>query len=60
MKYIQDDSTVFWCTGRNNSSIAVLAEHPGKEVEMKVPLIGSSCAEVHISTISHLQILNRK
>lgn len=42
VKYIQDDSTVFWAIGRNNSSLATCAEHPGKLVEMTIPLEGGS------------------
>eukprot|EP00250_Pteridium_aquilinum_P006892 c16719_g1_i2 orf=702-3128(-) len=51
VKYIQDDSTVFWAIGRNNSSVAVSAKHPGDLVEMTIPLEGEDFAEISLRLV---------
>ncbi|KAI5064374.1 hypothetical protein GOP47_0021044 [Adiantum capillus-veneris] len=51
VKYVQDDSAVFWTIGRNNSSIAVNSKHLGEIAEMTVPLEGNSHAEIDIKLV---------
>lgn len=51
VKYIQDDSAVFWAIGRNNSSVAVSCKHPGEPIEMRVPLEGNGSAEIHVRLV---------
>lgn len=51
VKYTQDGSTVFWAIGTNNSSIAMRAEHCGKEVTMTVPLEGNDFAEITVKLL---------
>lgn len=46
MKYVNDDSTVFWAFGSDNGVIAKHAEFCGQEIEMAVPFEGVSSGEV--------------
>lgn len=46
MKYVDDDSTIFWAVGRKHSVLAVRAEHCGKDVLMTIPLEGTANGEV--------------
>lgn len=46
MKYIDDDSTIFWAVGPNSGVLAMRAEHCGKEVTMTVPLENTVAGEV--------------
>lgn len=48
MKYVADDSTMFWAIGPNSGVIADRAEICGKEVEMVVPFEGINSGEVTI------------
>lgn len=48
MKYVADDSTMFWAVGHESCIIAKHAEFCGKEVEMVVPFEGASFGEVRI------------
>lgn len=51
MKYVGDDSTMFWAVGSDNDVIAKHAEFCGQEIEMVVPFEGVSSGEVD-NTIS--------
>ncbi|CAN1758830.1 hypothetical protein LINPERHAP1_LOCUS6931 [Linum perenne] len=46
MKYVTDDSTIFWAIGPDSSIIAKHAEFSGREVEMIVPFEGSNTGEL--------------
>lgn len=46
MKYVGDDSTMFWAVGFDNGVIAKHAEFCGQEIEMVVPFEGVSSGEV--------------
>ncbi len=46
MKYIDDDSTIFWAIGPNSGVLAMRAEHCGKEVTLTVPLENTAAGEV--------------
>lgn len=46
MKYVADDSTMFWAVGAKSSVIAKHAEYCGKEVELTVPFEGVQSGEV--------------
>lgn len=37
MKYVADDSTIFWAIGQRSGVLAKQAEYCGKAVEMIVP-----------------------
>lgn len=51
VKYIEDDSTVLWAIGRNNSSLAARAKHSAESVEMTIPLEGDTSAEVSVRLV---------
>lgn len=68
MKYVADDSTMFWAVGTESSVIAK-QEFCGKEVEMVVPFEGSYSGEVqsaiyifyiviHISVMGYVYIFS--
>lgn len=57
MKYVADDSTIFWATGSDSSVIARHAEFCGKEVEMVVPFEGVSSGEVKSAYLISFYIL---
>lgn len=46
MKYVADDSTMFWAVGPNSGVIAEHVEFCGKEVEMAIPFEGVNSGEV--------------
>ncbi|CAK9869456.1 unnamed protein product [Sphagnum jensenii] len=48
MKYIDDDSTIFWAVGPNSGVLAMRAEHCGKEVTMTVPLENTAAGELTV------------
>ncbi|KAL0393415.1 UNVERIFIED_CONTAM: Multiple C2 and transmembrane domain-containing protein 1 [Sesamum latifolium] len=45
MRYVPDDSTIFWAIGPNSAVIAKHAERCGKEIEMTVPFEGVNLGE---------------
>lgn len=51
MRYVEDDSTIFWATGADFSAIARRAEFCGKEVEMTVPFEGINSGELTVKLI---------
>lgn len=46
MRYVADDSTIFWATGADSKVIAKRAEICGREIEMTVPFDGINSGEV--------------
>lgn len=46
MRYVPDDSTIFWAIGDDSSVIARHADVCGKEMEMTLPFEGSNLGEV--------------
>lgn len=46
MRYVADDSTIFWATGADSSVIAKRAEICGREIELTVPFEGINSGEV--------------
>lgn len=48
LKYVNDDSTMFWAVGYDNGVIAKHAEFCGQEVEMVVPFEGVSSSELTV------------
>lgn len=46
MKYVDDDSTIFWAVGPNSGVIAARAEHCGREVQLTIPLESAASGEV--------------
>uniref|UniRef100_A0A1J3H4M1 C2 domain-containing protein n=1 Tax=Noccaea caerulescens TaxID=107243 RepID=A0A1J3H4M1_NOCCA len=48
MKYVNDDSTIFWAFGSDNGVIAKHAEFCGQEIEMVVPFEGVSSGELTV------------
>lgn len=46
MKYVADDSTMFWAVGPNSGVIAEHVEFCGKEVEMAIPFEGVNSQDV--------------
>ncbi|ESQ48067.1 hypothetical protein EUTSA_v10020065mg [Eutrema salsugineum] len=48
MKYVNDDSTMFWAVGSDNGVIAKHAEFCGQEIEMVVPFEGASSGELTV------------
>lgn len=48
VKYVDDDSTIFWAVGPDQSVLADRVEHCGKEVELTIPLEGAASGEVTI------------
>ncbi|KFK39172.1 hypothetical protein AALP_AA3G209700 [Arabis alpina] len=48
MKYVGDDSTMFWAVGSDNGVIAKHAEFSGQEIEMVVPFEGVSSGELTV------------
>ncbi|CAL5442242.1 unnamed protein product [Camellia sinensis] len=51
MKYVRDDSTIFWAIGPESSVMAKHAEFCGKEVEMAVPFVGVSSAKLMVKLV---------
>lgn len=46
VKYVDDDSTIFWAVGPEQSVLASRVEHCGKEIELTIPLEGVFSGEV--------------
>lgn len=64
MKYVTDDSTIFWAVGPDSGVIARHSEFCGKEVEMVLPFDGVNAGQVqfdvlffnkHIAWLSYLR-----
>ncbi|XP_011081089.1 synaptotagmin-5 isoform X1 [Sesamum indicum] len=51
MRYVPDDSTIFWAIGPNSTVIAKHAELCGKEVEMTVPFEGVNLGELTVRLV---------
>ncbi|XP_010549122.1 PREDICTED: extended synaptotagmin-1 [Tarenaya hassleriana] len=51
MRYVGDDSTIFWAVGTDNGVIAKHAEFCGQEVEMVVPFEGLSSGELTVRLV---------
>ncbi|CAA7053103.1 unnamed protein product [Microthlaspi erraticum] len=51
MKYVNDDSTIFWAFGSDNGVIAKHAEFCGQEIEMVVPFEGVSSGELTVKLL---------
>uniref|UniRef100_A0A2P2KH32 SMP-LTD domain-containing protein n=1 Tax=Rhizophora mucronata TaxID=61149 RepID=A0A2P2KH32_RHIMU len=51
MRYVADDSTMFWAIGPDSSVIAMRAEFCGKEVEMVVPFEGVDSGELRVKLV---------
>lgn len=51
IRYIADDSTIFWATGADSTVIAKRAEICGKEVEMTVPFEGINSGELKVKLV---------
>ncbi|CAA7053104.1 unnamed protein product [Microthlaspi erraticum] len=51
MKYVNDDSTMFWALGSDNGVIARHAEFCGQEIEMVVPFEGVSSGELTVKLL---------
>ncbi|CAI0400950.1 unnamed protein product [Linum tenue] len=51
MKYVADDSTVFWAIGPDSNIIAKHAEFSGREVEMIVPFEGPNFGELAVMLV---------
>ncbi|KAL3512244.1 hypothetical protein ACH5RR_024961 [Cinchona calisaya] len=48
IRYVADDSTIFWATGVDSTVIAKRAEICGKEIEMTVPFEGVNSGELTV------------
>ncbi|KAG6515442.1 hypothetical protein ZIOFF_025854 [Zingiber officinale] len=51
MKYVADDSTMFWAIGQGSGVVAKQAENCGTEVEMTIPFEGFSQAELTVKLV---------
>lgn len=51
IKYVADDSTMFWAVGADSSIIVKHAEFCGKEIEMVVPFEVENSGEVTLRTV---------
>ncbi|KDP20126.1 hypothetical protein JCGZ_05895 [Jatropha curcas] len=51
VKYVADDSTMFWAVGPNTGVIAEHAEFCGKDVEMTVPFEGVNSGELTVKLV---------
>ncbi|XP_062117124.1 synaptotagmin-5 [Humulus lupulus] len=51
LKYVKDDSTIFWATGTDSTVIAKQAYTCGEEVEMVVPFEGVSSGELTVKLV---------
>lgn len=60
MRYVEDDSTIFWATGADSSAIARRAEFCGKEVEMTVPFEGINSGEVGMMITRYVSFIARE
>lgn len=60
LRYVADDSTMFWAVGSDNGVIAKHAEFCGQETEMVVPFEGVSSGEVYNTISFDLYVLLSK
>lgn len=51
VRYVADDSTIFWATGADSSVIAKRAEICGREIEMTVPFEGINSGELTVKLV---------
>ncbi|KAL3529277.1 hypothetical protein ACH5RR_008599 [Cinchona calisaya] len=51
IRYVADDSTIFWATGTDSTVIAKRAEICGKEIEMTVPFEGVKSGELTVKLV---------
>ncbi|XP_075508656.1 uncharacterized protein LOC142545378 isoform X1 [Primulina tabacum] len=51
MRYVPDDSTIFWAIGSDSSVIAKQAEFCGKEIQMTVPFEGGKIGELTVKMV---------
>ncbi|XP_048444016.1 extended synaptotagmin-1 isoform X2 [Pyrus x bretschneideri] len=51
VKYVEDDSTIFWAIGPDSGVIAKQAEFCGKEVEFVVPFEGVNSGELTVKLV---------
>ncbi|KAB2609517.1 synaptotagmin-5-like [Pyrus ussuriensis x Pyrus communis] len=51
VKYVEDDSTIFWAIGPHSGVIAKQAEFCGKEVELVVPFEGVNSGELTVKLV---------
>ncbi|KAH0975950.1 hypothetical protein GBA52_017849 [Prunus armeniaca] len=51
IKYVEDDSTIFWAIGPDSGVIAKHAEFCGKEVELVVPFEGVNSGELTVKLV---------
>ncbi|KAJ8753698.1 hypothetical protein K2173_026374 [Erythroxylum novogranatense] len=51
IKYVADDSSIFWAVGPDSGVIATRAEFCGKEVEMIVPFEGIGSGELRVKLV---------
>ncbi|XP_072999935.1 uncharacterized protein [Typha latifolia] len=51
MKYVDDDSTIFWAIGHESGVVAKQAEQCGKEVEMVVPFEDVNFGELTVNLV---------
>ncbi|KAI3468850.1 hypothetical protein Pfo_025513 [Paulownia fortunei] len=51
MRYVPDDSTIFWAIGSDSAVIAKHAEFCGKEIEMAVPFEGVNLGELTVRLV---------
>lgn len=58
IRYVQDDSTIFWAIGDNNNVIAKHAEVCGNEIEMTIPFEGIDLGEVFSELLTNYSSLN--
>lgn len=60
MKYVSDDSTIFWAVGPDSGVIARHSEVCGKEVEMVLPFEGVNAGKVQCNLLFYLLFLINK
>ncbi|CBI33649.3 unnamed protein product, partial [Vitis vinifera] len=51
LKYVDDDSTIFWAVGHGSSVLVKHAERIGEEVEMVVPFEGFNFGELRVKLV---------
>ncbi|KAL6320504.1 hypothetical protein AAG906_007583 [Vitis piasezkii] len=56
LKYVDDDSTIFWAVGHGSSELVKHAERIGEEVEMVVPFEGFNFGENVINLLFSVTI----
>ncbi|KZV45331.1 extended synaptotagmin-3-like [Dorcoceras hygrometricum] len=51
MRYVPDDSTIFWAIGSESSVTAKHAEYCGKEIQMTVPFEGGNVGDLTVKIV---------